>query len=155
MNAPGIPSLYLAFSERTAVSEGRPWKGALVSVGRFSLSNDVRVVDLTSVPGIESPFVHGNEILHVVEQRELLDHLASELSAPVNPEPRGFEYVATQYFTELIKSLGFEGIKYPSALGPEPNLVLFDTAPTAIDVWLVEVTDVVYTFEKPHRRTPW
>ncbi len=46
-NPPGIPVLYLASDEKTAISEVRPWKGATVTVGTFKTTKELKLADLT------------------------------------------------------------------------------------------------------------
>jgi len=45
VNPRGIAYLYLATDRKTAISEVRPWKGALVSVASFKMVKDARLVD--------------------------------------------------------------------------------------------------------------
>jgi hypothetical protein len=46
-NPRGIPSLYVATTKETAMSEVRPWVGSYVSVGQLRMLQDVEVVDCT------------------------------------------------------------------------------------------------------------
>jgi len=155
INPAGIPFLYLALSEETAVAEVRPWKGAHVSVARFVLPSNVRIADLTHIPLLKTPF--GLEDLkQAVDHRGLLRHLAAEFAKPVAPETPDVEYVPTQYLSEVIRSSGFDGIEYPSALSPDANLVLFEPKHMEAErTWAVEVESVAYSFGPPSRsRTP-
>lgn len=45
-NPKGIPYLYLATNEDTAMAEVRPWAGSLVSLGSFLTTRDIRMVQL-------------------------------------------------------------------------------------------------------------
>jgi hypothetical protein len=45
VNPKGIPCLYGATSPNTAVAEVRPWKGELVSVGKFTLCRSVEIIE--------------------------------------------------------------------------------------------------------------
>ena len=147
INPPGIPFLYTALEEATAVAEIRPWKGALVTVAKFVLPAELRMADLLAVPGFQSPFGIP-DLFSQVESRSLLRRLASELMKPVAPGASDVDYVPTQYLSEVIRNEGFDGIKYPSALGPDANLVVFDPKPlTAESVRLVVVADVHYKIE--------
>src|SRR6185503_14264408 len=49
-NPPGIAYLYLSELGATAVAEVRPWANAYVSVARFKVRRDLRVLDLTMCP---------------------------------------------------------------------------------------------------------
>jgi len=46
-NPRGIPSLYVATTKETAMSEVRPWVGSYVSVGQLRMLQDLKVVDCT------------------------------------------------------------------------------------------------------------
>jgi hypothetical protein len=47
-NPKGIPYLYLATHQDTAMAEVRPWVGSLISIGRFALKRDVHVLNCVS-----------------------------------------------------------------------------------------------------------
>ena len=50
-NSSGIPVLYLASTEKTAISEVRPWVGSQVSVAQFKVSRNLNAIDLTQGHG--------------------------------------------------------------------------------------------------------
>lgn len=151
-NPPGIPFLYTALDQPTAVAEIRPWKGALVSVAKFILTRAIVIIDLANIPPLETPF--GIENLNwVLESRQMLSILGEKLCTPIDPQVSEIEYVPTQYITELIRDLRYHGILYKSALGPNNNLVLFDPNSARVEsVELVHVVDLQYTIEpyRPH-----
>src|SRR4029077_8932976 len=45
VNPKGIPCLYLSTTRSAAMSEVRPWIGALVSVAQFQITRDLTIVD--------------------------------------------------------------------------------------------------------------
>src|ERR1039457_5941384 len=45
VNTVGIPCLYLASNQRTAMSEVRPWVGSHISLAQFKVTHDCEVVD--------------------------------------------------------------------------------------------------------------
>jgi RES domain len=47
VNSTGIPVLYLASEEETAISEVRPWVGSEVSVAQFKILRDLNAVNLS------------------------------------------------------------------------------------------------------------
>ncbi len=145
---PGIPVLYTAFEEMTAVAEVRSLQGARVSVAKFVLPAELRIADLLARPGFESPF-GVPDLSDQVARLALLRHLGTELMKPVEPGTSAVDYVPTQYLSEVIRSEGYDGMKYPSALGSGANLVVFDPEPfVAKSVRLVTVTDVHYEIEQ-------
>ena len=144
-NPPGIPFLYLSDNLETAVSEVRPWKGATASVATFQTLKEIRLIDLTADFYIDDPFAYGEELQFVVSDNRLLRRLGRELSKPVNPLKTSIEYVPTQYVTEIIRNLEYDGMIYPSALGKGKNIVLFDESVVRCeDVNLYQVKSVGY-----------
>lgn len=145
--------LYVASDEVTAVSEVRPWKGAPVAVARIVLTKKVRILDLSDLEALESPFFEG-DIRWKVEARGLLWQLREDLKRPVTPHLSDRQYLPTQYAAELARNAGFDGIAFPSAMGPGKNIVIFDPAAGDVtDVWYVRVDDVVYTFAREENET--
>ncbi len=55
-----------------------------------------------------------------------MTYFAIELSTPVDPDKSKIEYLPTQYISEYIKSRGFDGIMFNSAMGSGFNIVLFN-----------------------------
>jgi RES domain len=51
VNPKGIPCLYMASHEETAIAEVRPWIGSFVSVAIFAILREQRVVDCTNIGG--------------------------------------------------------------------------------------------------------
>lgn len=125
-NPTGIPYLYVAEKEMTAVAEIRPFLGGKVSVAAVNPLVDLQLVDLTSVRSIESPFGVKNLRMEL-EKNALLTILNRELSKPVNPALAEIEYVPTQYLAEVILDAGYDGIRYNSAMHSGGfNIVFFD-----------------------------
>ena len=79
---------------------------------------------------------------------DFLTMLSLDLSAPAPPH-RVNEYIATQYLCELIKRIGYKGVRYASSLGPGKNYAIFEAAAFEIvdDVQFVVVSEVSYVFE--------
>lgn len=146
-NTAGIPVLYAATDQTTAIAEVRPWKGAYVSVAACTLNGPVRLADLSERPYLsDGPFAHGF-LGDAIDTYSLLRRLADDLSKPLNPRESEIEYIPTQYLTEVIKNSGFDGMLYPSAMGDGKNVVLFDLESLGIDeVKLVRVGDVRYSY---------
>lgn len=144
-NPPGIPFLYLSDKARTAIAEVRPWKGATVSIATFTTKDNINLVDLTQKFYIEDAFSYGDNLQFVITDHRILRRLGRELSKPINPEKVSIEYIPTQYVTEIIRNLKYDGMIYPSALGEGKNIVLFDEAVVECeDVKLYYVKSVDY-----------
>ena len=144
LNPSGIPFLYCALDADTAVSEMKPWKGAYLTVAELKLARDARVVDL--------------RCREISEINEKTDQIVSEklwlvfqhtvctsFAIPYHPSD-SYGYVPTQMYASAIKSRGFDGVLYSSAMnGTGHNVALFDTKiaePT--QTWIACVDDVKY-----------
>lgn len=125
-NPPGIPFLYLSDNENTSIAEVRPWKGATASVAKFFTTKEITLIDLTQKFYIKDVFGYGENLPFVVEDQSLLRRLGRELSKPVSPNKINIEYIPTQYVTEIVRNLKYDGMIYPSTLGKDKNIVLFD-----------------------------
>lgn len=144
-NPKGIPYLYLASNENTAISEVKPSKNIIITVGKFIVNNELSVIDLRN-PQIDSPFKYGEELEYCIKNLSLLKSLGSELSRPVNDE---LDYLPTQYLCELIKGVGHDGLIYKSFLGNGYNILIYnDYKLECFETWNVEVTDIKYEYQK-------
>ena len=131
MNPVGIPYLYLAFEEQTALAETRVPQGQQVTVSQWSPHRDLHVIDLTQhlrCPSIFSDKRHKHEMV------QFLYKFTDEISKPVAHDgSEHIEYVPTQvvseYFAQAFKdakSKRVDGLIYPSAVVQSgKNLVLF------------------------------
>ncbi len=126
-NPVGIPYLYLGSSNKNVVNEVRPQIGDKVSVANFTLTKEVKIVDLRNPRKNLSPFQMENsdEVSELREYIALIEDLNSELSKPVQAGKANVDYIPSQYLCEFVKSLGYEGIVYDSSFGNGTNLALF------------------------------
>jgi len=121
-NRSGEYSIYLAESEETAVGEIRQTVGSSVSVGEFLSSSDLMIVDLCQSSAPPNPFVTRN-LTWVLDLLNLYRAVAAIMSKPAQDEQ---EYLATQFLADVARAVGYDGIRYPSAVNPTGrNIVLF------------------------------
>ena len=127
-NPKGISYFYGASNVLTAISETRPYKSELLSVGEFILSEKAMMIDLRDPKRTISPFGFDEDGLQSLftQFMPFLNHLSASLSIPVLPTKKDFEYLPTQYLCEMIKDYGFHGIVFKSSLGDGDNIVMFD-----------------------------
>ena len=136
MNPPGIPMMYGAETETTAVLESR---ASCVTVGQFEYDREVRILELADLPDIPS-------IFSGIEREKLLGFVfmhafAKDIARPVGRNDRSIhiEYIPSQVTTEYIRDSKFhgsavDGICYPSNLHEGGrNLVLFATQDDLIE----------------------
>jgi RES domain-containing protein len=123
-NPKGIPCLYLATHEKTAVSEVRPWIGEYVSLAQFALKRDVRIVNCT-VDNHKLMF-HLSEPEPEERERIVWQDIDRAFSQPVIPDEDTAAYAPTQVLAEYFREHGLDGIAYRSSVGPGHNLAFFD-----------------------------
>ncbi len=130
----GISYLYVASNEETAISELRPHKGDFISVAKFSLHGGLKLIDLRDPITTISPFRYSDEDLEMVHSKlGLLIKLGEELTMPIAKGNAPLEYLSTQYICEFIKSKGFDGVIYKSALGGGDNYAIFNSSRIQIE----------------------
>jgi hypothetical protein len=139
-NPAGIAYLYLASSWETAIAEVRGEPGDLVSIGTFLLADGLSIINLVPIVGDVDPFEHDDLGLEV-ECRKLLKEFGRWLSRHVRSEEHELDYVVTQYLAEYIRSRGYDGIRFKSALSTGTNLALFTPGNAAwVDTKQHEIT---------------
>jgi len=146
-NPAGISYLYVAEEAETAVAEIRPFVGARVSICTLTPNRPLKVADISRAHSIASPF-GDTDLLARVRRTALLNILNRELARPVSPEDSEVEYVPTQYLAEAILDLGYDGIRYRSAVRTggtnfvffEPEALTIDPATRVVEVQSIEVT---------------
>lgn len=144
-NPRGISYLYCAIDEPTCIAEIRPWKGATVTVAHVIPKKKLKLVGLFSDPISPFDFESPYEILEI---DKILSSFIQELSTPVDPNKSEIEYLPTQYITELIKTKGFDGILFDSAMGPGNNVVIFDENNVdAKSIQIMEVNNIIYNYD--------
>ena len=149
-NPAGISVLYCGYTTETAISEVRPWKSAEITVATVKNNDNLKLIDLSKIEPIISPFQFEN-IMSEIRSRNLLLSLHEILSRPIDPNKSELEYIPSQYLTEFIKSLGYDGVIFKSSLGKSNNLVIYNQAKTeikALDYY--EVQNIEVSFDKKH-----
>jgi hypothetical protein len=147
VNPKGISYLYLASHKCTALSEVRPWLGALISVAKFKIVRELRVINCS---GSESRhMIYFEEPEPPEREQAVWSDIDRAFSKPVTPTDKTAEYVPTQIISDLFKAKGFDGIAYRSALGDGYNVTLFDlNAAELINLSLSEVKEINFKFAK-------
>lgn len=146
-NPNGISYLYLANDELTTLYEVRASLFDYVSVGTFRLEENIRVINLShstydifelaeleELQSLEEVMIHGS----------FIDKLEQELSKPRRRSDSELDYLPTQYLSELIKSMGYDGIEFKSSLYQDGvNLAIFNPDKfKALDVRLFDIENI-------------
>jgi hypothetical protein len=144
-NPKGIPVLYMATNQRTAIVEVRPWVGLHVSVAMLKTLRPLSIVNCTTEDTGLKLFLSEPS----PKQRELAvwQDIDRWFSLPVNSSDSLADYVPTQIIAELFKAHGMDGIYYRSSLGPGHNVVIFDLAAAdVVDCGLVQIKEVKFNY---------
>lgn len=162
-NPKDIPCLYGATSPDTAVAEVRPWKGELVSIGKFTLCRNVKIVECLKYHDEDPHDVFLNTLYPLMTSatgeivagepeppsdeaviKNVWTHIDKAFSEPVTHSDDHVDYVPTQNLAELFKTEDYDGVCYHSQLSDMGvNLAFFDLEiATVAGRHLRQVTDV-------------
>ena len=149
INPERIRYLYLADDPQTAIYEVRPTIGQHVSVATFKTNEEIKIYDLASE-------IKHHEKEHEDNDFSLFYEIQQRFSEPNTGD--AFRYLPTQYLGEMIKQMGFDGLRFNSSLKKGGvNVVLFDDKKCkAICSDLIRVDDIklklvnpdIYQFEE-------
>jgi hypothetical protein len=134
-NPKGIPYLYVATDKETAMSEVRPSLGAILSIGEFKPTSELKVIDLSVHQGRMKFFLKEPDEQQKIEA--VWTDMDNAFSIPTSNTNFNSEYIPTQIIAELIKSLGYDGIQYKSSLGDGHNIALFN-----LDMAIISECDI-------------
>ena len=129
-----IKYLYTAESQYTAMAEVRPFLHDKVSIAEIRVENSLVICDLS---------MYQNEKLLEIEKYLLLK-IMFMFSTPINNDSR--DYIPTQYISEYIKNLGFDGIRFNSSLhsgGKNITVYNYDKC-RAVSSVLYEINDICF-----------
>lgn len=116
-NPKGISYLYTAKDIKTAILEMRPQMQKMYNIATIEIIRDAKIFDFTYSP----EKIKEDEYSIVAD----LQRISEEFSKPNFGDQ--IEYAPTQFLCEYIKRLGFDGIKFKSAVSATgTNVLLFD-----------------------------
>lgn len=128
-NPEGVQVLYLSNTEKTTLHEIRAGMYDYVSIGTFRLLKQIEVINLAEID-VVSPFI-ANSLLDIdyvqyAVNQDVLRKMRAEIAKPLRRHDSTLDYLPTQYISDFIKSLGFDGIEYTSTMSEEGrNLAVF------------------------------
>jgi hypothetical protein len=146
-NPAGISVVYCALEAETAIIETGRFPGAEISLRELRAKRPLRLADLRGKLSVLEP-LDTTDLGDKIRIRTLLGSLGLALGEPIHPEDSSIEYIPTQYLAEVIRSAGYDGICYPSALNEAgTNVVVFD--PEAVRItrrgWSFKLGRAEYT----------
>ena len=120
-NTGGQYAMYLSELERTATAEVRLPVGSSISVGEFTVSREVTIVDLCQSFKLPNPFATAS-LSWMLDLSNLLRQVATTIAKPMaTPQ----DYVTTQLLANIARAR-YDGLRYPSACNQGGrNVVLF------------------------------
>lgn len=130
-NPIGIPYLYLCDNAKTTYYEVRAVYLDNLSIGKFQITKNLKLVDFTYTIDIYGKYVEGSRPLQeVVIQKKVIESISKDLSKPLRRFDSELEYVPTQMICEYCKSIVLaDGISFESSLYKGgKNYVLFDSS---------------------------
>lgn len=143
-NPLGISYLYLANDIKTALYEVRASLYDYVSVGSFRLKEDIKIINLRGDTYDPIYLAESGELEDFLIHLPFTTKLEQELSKPRRRSDKELDYLPTQYLSEFIKSIGFDGVEYQSSLYPNGyNLAIFNPEKfSCLDVFVCEVENI-------------
>ena len=149
VNPKGIPCLYLSTDRSTAMSEVRPWLGALITIAEFKLVRDLRIVNCSADPPVRNRvrflMKRDNVSSHEKEQCVWSD-INRAFAIPVDRNDDVADYAPTQVISEAFGSQ-CDGVMFTTKLGDGQNVALFDLdAAEVASRQLCQVGGLKYTF---------
>lgn len=131
-NPAGISYLYLADSIETALKEIRAQQGDFVTIAEFEIleKTDAGNPRLLEISDLTMSSVRYVDVFSPNEEREnkladMIIALNENMSQPVSKK---IDYIPTQFLSEAIRDLGFDGLRFNSSLEKNGlNYVFFMT----------------------------
>lgn len=145
-NPKGIAYLYAAESPECCVYEVRPNRDSIISVAQIEILEELKLLYINSRCAVadnkESDIIPNTELV------DLFSYLYYEFSKPASNDD---DYFISQYISERIKNMGYDGIVFNSSIYSgenNKNYVIFNYNKTkAINSRLVKVKKLEIDFE--------
>ena len=124
-NSQGISCLYLADNINTTIHEIRARDLDYISVAAFKLKKELKIVDLTRMDKL-SPFSADYDLIWFATNIDNLRKIEKEIATPLRRQDSLLDYLPTQYISDFVKHIGYDGIKYRSTLSSGNNFAIFN-----------------------------
>ena len=126
-NPKGISYLYLADNVKTSLYEARATLFDFVTVGDFRLKEDIKILNLREPENDPIIWAEQEAINDYLTYIPFIKTLQKELSLPIRKLDKEIDYLPTQYLSEFIKSIGYDGVEFQSSLHSDGyNLAIFN-----------------------------
>lgn len=121
-NKTGNSYLYLAENDYTACAEVRSEYSDLISLAKFKVNQDMRIINFCDDKRLVS--LKEFAIENSVAIGRLITYVMTEFASAKN---RGNGYEITQFIADYFQKAGFDGIAYRSSITGKKNYALFKT----------------------------
>lgn len=120
-NIEGASYLYLAEEPYTACAETRPNNHSFVSLARFRIVKEARIIDLKTDRAVAAfeVFQEKNDLSIASLFTEIMKFFATPAIHPS-------VYLATELIADHIRKAGFDGIRFQSSVSEGSNITLFN-----------------------------
>lgn len=126
-NPLGIPYLYLCKDEETTFYEVRSVYLDRLSIGKFRIQRDLKIVDFNSKFSLFVSYDGTSSLSDVVVKKKIMEAIRYDLSKPLRRYDTELEYIPTQLICEYCKRNNADGICFNSSLhNGGVNYVLFN-----------------------------
>lgn len=149
-NPTGISYLYVANDIKTTLYEARTSLYDYVTIGDFRLKEDIKVINLRGDSYDPISLAEQGQLQDFLIHLPFITKLEQELSKPRRRSDNELDYLPTQYLSEFIKSLGYDGVEYQSSLYSSGyNLAIFNPEKLeCIKVGVHEIESIDLTHKK-------
>lgn len=126
VNPRGIRMLYVADSEKTALTECRSRIMDEVCVAKFRAVRNLKIADLSKI-SLLSPWSVSNDFAYYLKNIPMLESVAKSFSRALNNYDNKLDYLGTQFICEYIRLNGWDGVAYGSTLAKHgKNYAIFN-----------------------------
>ena len=126
-NPLGIPYLYLCKDEETTFYEVRSVYLDRLSIGKFRILRDLKIVDFNSKFNLFVSYDGTSSLYDTVVKKKIIEAIRYDLSKPLRRYDTELEYIPTQLICEYCKRNNADGICFNSSLhSGGVNYVLFN-----------------------------
>ena len=148
VNPRGIPCLYMATDDATAVSEVRPAIGAYVTVAVMKCLRELKLIDCSVLA--KKHLIYLSEPDRTDREQAVWSDIDKAFSAPADRSDDAADYAPTQVLAELFRSLGYDGVAYRSAFGEDGyNVAIFNIDDFEVGrCRLFKVKDITHKIEQ-------
>lgn len=148
VNSRGIPCLYMATNDVTAVSEVRPAIGDYVTIANMKCLRELKLINCSVL--VKNQFIYLEEPARAEMEKVVWSDIDKAFSKPVGRSDDAAEYAPTQIIAELFRSLRYDGVAYKSAFGDDGyNVAIFNIDDVKVGrCRLYKVKDITHKIER-------